>query len=116
MALCDGAHQPCWVGRPRSGPESAVGLDSEEINFNSVQLPVTDILHFVADDIYWTAGLVSLDGDVVVRTESRIIHCDHQGSSRLVLYNERDFLELSLRAEGECATLSLHAADQPSHS
>jgi len=81
-----------------------------------VQLPVTDILHFVADDIYWTAGLVSLDGDVVVRTESRIIHYDHQGSSRLVLYNERGFLELSLRAEGECATLSLHAADQPSHS
>jgi hypothetical protein len=36
-----GAHQPCWVGRPRSGrrsgPESAVGLDSEEINCNSLR-------------------------------------------------------------------------------
>jgi hypothetical protein len=43
-----GPHQPRWVGRPRSwhrsGPESAVGLDSEEINSNI--LPLDLILYF----------------------------------------------------------------------
>jgi hypothetical protein len=37
-----GGHQPCWVGHPRSGrrsgPESAVGLDSEKINSNILPL------------------------------------------------------------------------------
>ena len=26
MALCDGAHQPCWAGRPRSGRKSRAQL------------------------------------------------------------------------------------------
>jgi hypothetical protein len=43
-----GAHQTCWVGRHRSvrrsGPESAVGLDSQEINSNI--LPLDLILYF----------------------------------------------------------------------
>lgn len=60
-----------------------------------VRLPVADILRFITDDIHWTAGLVSLDGDVIVETESRIIHYDRQGNPRLVLYSERDYLELS---------------------